>query len=148
MWLDQQFTPEQHGDRYERLWWHFFKDDFPEWGTFWAHHVVPLTNRIDDDSKNTHGKLFFRNDPGIDKGVEALMMANYSVFYCLARSCAIVASEPHLFPEDVFIFLRSTTENIAKFLDTFTNRLAKRLNINKKVREWTDIKNSEPAKNI
>ena len=42
MWWDKQFTPEQDGDRYERIWWHFLKDDFPEWRTFWAHHVVPL----------------------------------------------------------------------------------------------------------
>jgi hypothetical protein len=108
-----------------------------------------LTNRIDNNLKNRHGKLFFRNDQSIDKGVEALIMANYSVFYYLARSCTIVASEPHLFPEDVFIFLRATTENIAKFLDTFTNRLAERLNINKgEVPKWTDIKKSGPAENI
>jgi hypothetical protein len=150
MWWDRQFTLEQHGDPYERLWWHFLKNDFPEWERFWAHHIVPLTNRIDDKfKKNAQAKLFIRDDPKIYDGIEALMMANYSVFYYLARSCAIVASEPHLFSEDVFIFLRATTENIAKFLDVFTNRLAKPLDIDKdKVPKWADIKNTEAAKKI
>jgi hypothetical protein len=145
-----QFTLEQHGDSYERLWGHFLKDHFPEWERFWAHHVVPLTNRIDPEFKGSgQAKLFIRDDPGIDAGVEALMMANYSVFYFLARSCAIVASEPHLFAEDVFIFLRATTENVAKFLDVFTNRLVRQLKIDKdKVPGWVDIKNTGVANEI
>src|SRR4051812_8148374 len=77
-----QFTLEQHGDSYERLWGHFLRDHFPEWERFWAHHVVPLTNRIDPEfSGSGEAKLFIRDDPGINAGVEALMMANYSVFY-------------------------------------------------------------------
>lgn len=145
-----QFTMEQHGDSYERLWGHFFRDHFPEWERFWAHHIVPLTNRIDPTFEgNRHARLFIRDDPKINPGIEALMMANYSVFYYLARSCAIVASEPHLFPEDVFIFLRATTENISKFLDVFTNRLVLPLHIDKdKVPVWADIKNTEVAKTI
>jgi hypothetical protein len=149
VWWDQ-FTLEEDGDPYERLWWHFLEKDFPEWGRFWAHHIVPLTNRIDDRFKaRDRAKLFTRNDKRIDKRIEALAMANYSVFYYLARSCAIVSSEPHLFTEDAFIFLRATTENIAAFLDRFTNRLTKPLNIDKDdVPKWIDIKNTETAKNI
>jgi hypothetical protein len=124
MWWDK-LTPEQHGDSYERLWWHFLEDDFPEWGRFWTHHIVPLTNRIDDNFKNNDiAKMYIRDDPRIHRGLESLLMANYSVFYYLARSCAIVASEPHLFPEDVFIFLRAATENISKLLVNFTGQLA------------------------
>jgi hypothetical protein len=140
---------EQHGDPYESLWGHFLKDDFPEWERFWARHVVPLTNRIDDKKKNGQAKLFLRDDPTIHKGIEALMMANYSVFYYLARSCVIVASEPHLFPEDAFIFLRATTENVREFLHVFTTRLAHPLNIDKnRVPKYADIEDTEVAKAI
>jgi hypothetical protein len=150
MWWDQQFTPEQHGDPYERLWCHFLGRDFPEWGVFWSHHVVPLTNRIVDDFECDHAaKLYIRYDPHIFKGLEKLVMANYSIFYFLARSCAIVSSEPHLFPEDVFIFLRATTENISKFLDAFTNSIAPKLSIDKeKIPKWRDIKSTETAEQI
>jgi hypothetical protein len=145
-----KFTPAQDGDHYERVWWHFVEKDFPEWGKFWAHHCVPLTNRIDESiAKNDQAKMFVRADPKISRGVEALLIRNYSVFYFLARSCAIVACEPHLFPEDGFIFLRATTENVSKFLDTFRDRVANRLGINEgEVPQWKDIKNTETAKCI
>lgn len=150
MWWDGKFTLEHHGDLYERLWGHFLKRHFPEWERFWAHHIVPLTNRIDDQFTATdRAKLFKRYDPKIDRSVESLMMRNYSVFYFLARSCAIVASEPHLFPEDAFIFLRAATENVSQFLSVFTGQLAHQLGIDKdKVPKWEDIKSTEIAKNI
>ncbi|MGH6835149.1 MAG: hypothetical protein ACREC9_06285 [Methylocella sp.] len=151
MWWDQKFTPEKDGDPYERLWWHFLKMDFPAWATFWAHHCVPLTNRIDDNSKqNDQARLFIRDDPKISKGIEALVMRNYSVFYYLARSCAIVASEPHLFTEDAFIFLRAATENTQEFLKkTFEDRLAKKLDINQDdLPDWKKIRDSDTAKEI
>jgi hypothetical protein len=145
-----KFTPAQDGDHYERVWWHFLKRHFPEWGKFWAHHCVPLTNRIDENiPKNDQAKMFLRVDPKLNKGVEALVMHNYSVFYFLARSCAIVACEPHLFPEDGFIFLSATTENVAKFLVTFRDRVANRLGINQdEVPQWVDIQNTYTAKCI
>jgi hypothetical protein len=47
-----------------------------------------------------------------------MVMANYSVFYYLARASVVILTEPHLFPEDAFIFLRVTTENAAQFLNS------------------------------
>jgi len=143
-----QSTLEQHGDSYERLWGHFLKDDFPEWERFWAHHVVPLTNRIDDGKTSGQTKLFLRDDPQIHGGAEALMMANYSVFYFLARSCVIVASEPHLFPEDAFIFLQTATENVDGFLHAFRTRIVNRLNIDRNRVPALKIKEAEVAKTI
>jgi len=150
MWWDKKFTLEHHGDLYERLWGHFLRRHFPEWERFWTHHIVPLTNRIDDQFAGTdRAKLFKRDDQKINPSVEHLMMRNYSVFYFLARSCAIVATEPHLFPEDAFIFLRAATENVSQFLNVFAGQLADRLGIDRdKVPKWENIKNTETAKTI
>jgi hypothetical protein len=139
---DTKFTPEEHGDAYERLWWHFIKVDFPAWGSFWSHHIVPLTNRIVDDFKgDAQEKLHVRSDPRIHEAVEALVMNNYSVFYYLARSCAIVSFEPHLFLEDAFIFLRAAAENAGQFLGCFKSQIAPAFGIDKsKVPEWKAIK--------
>lgn len=143
------FKLAQSGDSYERLWGHFLEDHFPEWERFWAHHVVPLTNRIDPDAENNLAKLFVRDDPLINNGLASLTRANYSVFYYLARSCAIVAAEPHLFVEDAFIFLRATTENVALFLEWFRDRVAKKLMIDAgKVPNWSSIKDTAVAQEI
>jgi hypothetical protein len=144
-----KLTIAESGDSYERLWGHFLEDHFPEWERFWAHHVVPLTNRIDADCEIGPAKLFSREDPRIADGVEALMMANYSVFYYLARSCAIVAAEPHLFVEDAFIFLRATTENVARFMRWFKDRVARPLKIDPaRVPSWIKIKETKTAQEI
>jgi hypothetical protein len=142
MWWDAKFNPEQHGDVYERLWWHFIESDFPEWGTFWSHHIVPVTNRIVDDFRgNAQAKLHIRSDPDIHIAVEGLVMSNYSVFYYLARSCAIVASEPYLFLEDAFIFLRAAAENAGTFLGFFKSQIAPPFGIEKnQVPEWKGLK--------
>jgi len=142
MWWDAKFNPEEHGDAYERLWWHFIEDDFYEWGTFWSHHIVPLTNRIVDDFQgDAQAKLHIRSDPGIHKAVEELVMSNYSVFYYLARSCAIVTSEPHLFLEDAFIFLRAAAENAGIFLGVFKSQVAPAFGIDgNQVPEWDNIR--------
>jgi hypothetical protein len=150
MWWDAKFNPEEHGDAYERLWWHFIEDDFPEWGTFWSHHIVPLTNRIVDGFPgDAQARLHIRFDPHIHSAVETLVMSNYSVFYYLARSCAIVTSEPHLFLEDAFIFLRAAAENAGQFLGCFKSQVAPPFGIDKsKVPEWESIKAGQTYKEI
>lgn len=141
MWWDK-FSPEEHGDAYERVWWHFIEDDFPEWGTFWSHHIVPLTNRIVDGFQgNAQAKLHIRFDPNINSALEALVMNNYSVFYYLARSSAIVTAEPHLFLEDAFIFLRAAVENAGQFLPCFKDQVAPAFGIDaSKVPDWKSLK--------
>jgi hypothetical protein len=142
MWWDAKFNPGEHGDVYERLWWHFIEDDFPEWGTFWSHHIVPLTNRIVDDFQgDAQAKLHIRSDPEIHKAVEELVMSNYSVFYYLARSCAVVTAEPHQFLEDAFIFLRAAAENAGIFLGTFKSQVAPAFGVDRdQVPEWETIR--------
>ena len=145
MWWDTKFTPEEDGNEYERLWWHFVEADFPAWGTFWSHHIVPLTNRIVDDFKGTpQERLFIRSDPRIHASVEALLMSNYSVFYYLARSCAIVNTEPHLFLEDAFIFLRAAAENAAKFVGRFKSEIAVPFGMDKdEIKKLKDVNTSK-----
>jgi hypothetical protein len=142
MWWDDEFNPEEHGDPYERLWGHFIEKDFSEWKRFWSHHVVPATNRIVD---HFHGdaqeKLYIRFDPQTHPAVEELVMSNYSVFYYLARSCAVVTYEPHLFIEDAFIFLRAAAENAGVFLACFKSQIAPAFGIgNDQVPDWKKIK--------
>jgi hypothetical protein len=121
MWWDGRFSLMQNGDRYERLWWPLISNDFQEWEKFWIHHVVPLTNRIDDKvPDNDPQKLFLREDDNIDRRVEAMVMANYSVFYFLGRVSAILLAEPHLFPEDAFMLLQAVTENVKYFINKET----------------------------
>ena len=150
MWWDTQFNPGEHGDSYECLWWHLIEDDFAEWGTFWSHHVVPLTNRIVGDFQgDAQTKLYVCFDPRIHKAVEELVMHNYSVFYYLARSCALVTSEPHLFLEDAFIFLRAAAENAGMFLGCFKSQLAPAFGIDhNQVPEWASIKSGDIHKEI
>jgi hypothetical protein len=139
---------EEDGDPYERLWWRFLEEEFPEWERFWAHHAVPLTKRIEAKVKRKN-RMYFRDDPDIHKGVEELLMANYSVFYYLARSCVIVAAEPHLFPEDGFFFLQAALENTKRFLDAFATRLAPTLGISEDdVPQYARIEQTELAQQI
>ncbi|MGH6857147.1 MAG: hypothetical protein ACRECP_05755 [Methylocella sp.] len=142
MWWDKKFNLIEHGDRYESRWWPCLEHDFSEWGKFWVHHVVPLTNRIDvrlkeDDPK----KLFLRQDNRINDNVEMLIMRNYSVFYYLARACVIDLNDPYLFPEDVFFYLRAATENAEKFIGKLRGPLTKELQLDLNVLpDWEKIK--------
>jgi len=142
MWWDAKFNPEEHGDAYERLWWHFIEKDFSGWRTFWSHHVVPATNRIVGDFPgDAQTKLYIRVDPHIHPSVEELVMSNYSVFYYLARSCALVTYEPHLFIEDAFIFLRAAAENAGIFLACFKSQIAPAFGIaSNQVPDWKAMK--------
>jgi hypothetical protein len=129
MWWDGKFSLIRDGDRYERLWWPLLEGHFPQWERFWLHHVVPLTNRIDRSiGAKDRRKQYLRDDPEIDSDAEAMVMANYSVFYYLGRASVIILTEPHLFAEDAFMLLRAATENVANFLTT-VGRLAPKLDI-------------------
>ncbi|HUB64847.1 MAG TPA: hypothetical protein VL996_10480, partial [Methylocella sp.] len=106
MGWDDQFNLIEDGDPYERLWWPLLKDHFSEWERFWKHHVVPLTNRIDEKIKPFDAKKrFLRRDDKINTDIEMMAMRSYSVFYYLARASTIILFEPHLFIEDAFFYL-------------------------------------------
>lgn len=146
---DSDFTLTQNGDMYERLWWPLVKPDFPEWEQFWIYHVVPLTNRIDDALPDDDPrKIFLREDDEIDRRLEAMVMANYSVFYFLGRASAIIIADPHLFLEDVFMLLNATTENVQFFLEK-VHEIGKLLNIEeKRLPSWRKIQIKEPIPSI
>ena len=98
----------------------------------------------DDDPR----KIFLREDKKIDPRVEAMVMANYSVFYFLGGASAIIFSEPHLFLEDVFMLLQATTED-AEFFTDKAREVGELLKIDKKLLpNWRTIENKEPIPSI
>jgi hypothetical protein len=126
---DNRFNLTRDGDPYERLWWPLLERYFSEWERFWIHHIVPLTNRVDKKHEHTPERLFLRGGGQIDERIEFMLMAHYSVFYFLGRASVAILTEPHLFPEDAFMYLQAACENVARFLTTFTADIAPLLRI-------------------
>jgi hypothetical protein len=120
MWWDTKYNPTEHGDIFERQWWRLLEKDFDEWGIFWRHHVVPLTNRVTTLPEGSQRWYFFRRDSKINHDIEFLAMANYSVFYYLARTSLVIGDDSQFFPEDAFMFLRAACENAVLFIKRFT----------------------------
>jgi hypothetical protein len=150
MQWDERFNLIEHGDRFERQWWPFLKNDFDKWEKFWLHHIIPLTNRIDDNIDDKEpSKLFLREDNKIDKHVESMMMANYSVFYYIARANEVVKLDSHGFPEDAFIFLQAATENARNFIGIIRKDLSPKLQLNlNDIPEWKHIEAKAPIDDI
>ena len=122
-WKTKGYNLDEHGDRYERLWWPVLKNDFPEYERFWINHIVPLTNRINPEIPQTDPRwIGFRDDPKISDALEA-MAAHYSMFYFLARATLLIAYEPHIYFEDAFALLAAATENAERFVKVWLRGL-------------------------
>lgn len=73
------------GDLFEKAYWPYLKDSFPNYEIFWSLFVVPLTGRI-VDRKN----IVFREE--IDPLLEEVSMAHYTIFRSL---CFILGEKKH-----------------------------------------------------
>jgi hypothetical protein len=130
MWWDNKFNLRDDGDTLEQLWWPLVSRDFPQYERFWIKHIVPLTNRIDPTfSIEQQDWVSFRSDPKIAQEVEEMAMAQYSTFYFLSRSIAIINYEPHLYMEDAFLFLDLAIKKAFGFLSIWREELSVKLGI-------------------
>jgi hypothetical protein len=132
MWWDTKFNLKDDGDPLEQLWWPLVSRDFPQYERFWIKHIVPLTNRIDPGySKAQPDWALFRSDPIIAEELEEMAMAQYSTFYFVCRSIAIINYEPHLYMEDAFIFLDLAIKNSYGFFRVWRDGLSVKLGLPK-----------------
>jgi hypothetical protein len=108
-----KFSLLEHGDSFEKNWWHLLSQDFPAYEVFWHRYVVPLTNRIDRgvaaDSPES-----IKTRVGVSPRYEKMAMAHYSVFYYLARATQMT-SDGEIYLEDPFYLLDSCADNIHLF---------------------------------
>ena len=87
------FTLANHGDNYERCYYHLFiATEFPSYEAFWQRFVVPLTNRPVDIHFKTAQQL-----NAIGKGDHEICIAqlHYSVLRHLARAY-VLKEQPHI----------------------------------------------------
>ncbi len=97
----ESFTLEEHGDAREQKWWPLVKSGFPSYEVFWRFYVVPLTNRVDSRVSRSD-PLWIRVRPPVPDFYLPMMMAHYSVFYCVGRASEHVSLHPRIeYAEDV-----------------------------------------------
>ncbi len=117
MWWDNiGFSLKLHGDRYEREWWPLISSEFPSYEAFWIKHVVPLTSRIDFRVAQGEPRWIMMR-PNVNRILEQMAMAHYSVFYYLARTTVLLTSKEKLWFEDAFNLLRVSGYNLHLFLE-------------------------------
>lgn len=68
----------EHGDFYEREYFAFTKEDFPNYENFWRWFVVPLTQRIEGAINQPGNGIYFREE--IDPKLTDIAAAHYSLF--------------------------------------------------------------------
>jgi len=72
------------GDSYERLYWTFLKERFPNCETFWRYFIVPFTKRIEFEIKDPNEKI--RPREGISEDIKNVVSFHYSMFLNLIYS--------------------------------------------------------------
>lgn len=112
----ESFTLEEHGDAREQKWWPLVKPDFPSYEVFWRFYIVPLTNRVDSRVSRSDPQ-WIRVRPSVPDFYVPMMMAHYSVFYCVGRASEHLSLHPKIqYAEDVVYLLQSAGENLKRFL--------------------------------
>lgn len=110
--MNMEYTLQEHGDYYEKKYWHILKDNFPNYEVFWKEFIVPLTKR------NEGGGIGLRENLQFNWLYE-LAMAHYSVYYHLAVAeefrRKFIKSE-YEFSEHIFYHLSSATEMVERLL--------------------------------
>lgn len=114
-----RYTLQKDGDYWEKKWWPYLKDRFPNYEKFWQAFIAePLTNRSQD----------IRIRKGIHEVLEALAMAHYSVFHHLGNTHWLVElnqniqktnSETNRQPtlhSECFFHLSSATEMLERLI--------------------------------
>ena len=73
------------GDSYEKKYWPFFKERFPNCETFWRYFVVPSTKRIELEVSEPNERRIDHRE-GISEDIQDITSFHYSMFinliYC------------------------------------------------------------------
>jgi len=102
------------GDSYERLYWTFFKERFPNCETFWRYFVVPSTKRIELEIKDPNERIRFRE--GISEDIKDIASFHYSMFLNLIYSYDHLQNFRLSSFEDFYTHLASACDLVEKFL--------------------------------
>lgn len=102
------------GDKYERIYWIFFKKRFPNCETFWRYFVVPLTKRIELETKDPSERI--RPREGISEDVKDIASFHYSMFLNLIYSYDHLLNFRLSSFEDFYIHLVSACDLAEEFL--------------------------------
>jgi len=94
------------GDLFEKAYWPYLKDSFPNYEVFWSLFVVPLTRRIIDRKDAQLRK-------GIDPLLEEILMTHYTIF----KSLCFILEEKKCFGNEslrnVYFHLRLIIEMVS-----------------------------------
>lgn len=102
------------GDSYERLYWTFFKERFPNCETFWRYFVVPFTKRIELEIKDPNERI--RPREGISEGIKDIASFHYSMFLNLIYSYDHLQNFRLSSFEDFYTHLGSACDLTEEFL--------------------------------
>lgn len=102
------------GDSYERLYWTFFKERFPNCETFWRYFVVPLTKRIEVEIKDPNERI--RSREGISEDIKDIASFHYSMFLNLIYSYDHLQNFRLSSFEDFYTHLASACDLAEEFL--------------------------------
>lgn len=102
------------GDRFERTYWTFFKERFPNCETFWRYFVVPITKRIEIESKDPNERI--RTREGVAEDVRDVASFHYSMFLNLIYSYDYLQNFRLSSFEDFYTHLGSACDLAEDFL--------------------------------
>ena len=102
------------GDIYEKSYWIFLKERFPNCEKFWKKFVVPLTKRIELETKNTNERI--RPREGVSEDIKDIAAFHYSMFLNLIYSYNHLQEFRLSSFEDFYIHLASACDLAEEFL--------------------------------
>lgn len=102
------------GDIYERVYWTFFKERFPNCETFWRYFVVPFTKRIEIEIKDPNERI--RPREGISEDIKDVASFHYSMFLNLIYSYDHLQNFRLSSFEDFYTHLGSACDLAEEFL--------------------------------
>jgi hypothetical protein len=102
------------GDNYERLYWTFLKERFPNCEAFWRYFVVPLTKRIELEIKDPNERI--RPRDGISEDIKDIASSHYTMFLNLIYSYDHLQNFRLSSFEDFYTHLGSACDLAEEFL--------------------------------
>jgi hypothetical protein len=102
------------GDRYERSYWTFFKERFPNCEDFWRYFVVPFTKRIELGVEDPNERI--RPREGISEDIKDVASFHYSMFLNLTYSYDHLKNFRLSSFEDCYTHLSSACDLAEEFL--------------------------------